>query len=130
MLNCAMESLTGVTLLAAVDAANTAAATSAYADVRGYEGQVAVILDTGLLDDGTMTYTFNTATSSGGANSEAVVPITGAPTVVTTSNDPLLQIAVFDVTQLKGFLQVVGTKSAAGGVLVSYNLVGIPKYAA
>jgi hypothetical protein len=129
MLNCIGESLTAVTLLAAVDAANTAAATSAYVDVRGFEGQIAVILDTGILDDGTVTYTFDTATDSGATGTAAVVPITGAPTVVTTSNDPLVQIAVFEATQLKGFLRVVGTKASAGGVLVSYTAVGIKKYA-
>jgi hypothetical protein len=124
-----MEQLTSVSLLAAVSAANTAAGTSAYVDVRGFEGQIAVVLDTGLLADGTVTYTFDTATDSGGTGTAAVVPITGAPTVVTTSNDPLLQIAVFDVSQLKGFLRVVGTKSAAGAFLASYTVVGIKKYA-
>jgi hypothetical protein len=128
MIGSAMAQLRAVTLLAAVDAANTAAATSAYVDVRGFEGQVAVILDTGILDDGTMTYTFNTATDAGAAGTAAIVPIGGAPTVVSTANDPLVQVAVFEVSQLKGFLQVVGTKSAAGGVLVSYTAVGIRKY--
>ena len=42
----------------------------------------------------------------------------------------LVQIAVFEVSQLKGFLRVVGTKASAGGVLVSYTVVGIKKYAA
>lgn len=128
MLGSAMEQLTAITLLAAVDAANTAAATSAYVDVRGFEGQVAVILDTGILDDGTVTYTFDTATDASATATAAVVPITGAPTVVTTSNDPLVQIAVFEASQLKGFLRVVGTKASAGGVLVSYTVVGIKKY--
>lgn len=123
------RALTSVSLLAAVDAANTAAATSAYVDVRGFEGQLAVILDTGILDDGTVTYTFNTATDSGGTGTAAVTPVSGTPTVVSTSNDPLSQIAVFDCTQLKGFLQVVGTKASAGGVLVSYTAVGVKKYA-
>lgn len=129
MLNCIFEAATAVSLLAPVDAANTAAATSAYVDVSGFEGQLAVILDTGILDDGSVTYTFDTATDSGGTGTAAVVPITGAPTVVTTSNDPLVQTAVFDCTQLKGFLRVTGTKSSAGGVLVAYSAIGLKKYA-
>jgi len=129
MLNCIFEAATALTILAPVDAANTAAATSAYVDVTDFEGQLAVILHTGILDDGDITYTFLTASAGDGTGEAAVVPITGAPTVVTTSNDPLIQAAVFDCTQLKGFLKVVGTKTEAAGVLVGYSAIGLKKYA-
>lgn len=129
MLNCIFEGLSSVQLLASASAANTAAATSAYVDVRGFEGQIAVVVDTGILVDGTATYTFDTATDSGATGTAAVVPLGGALTVVTTSNDPLLQIAVFDCTQLKGFLRIVGTKSAAGAFQVGANVIGLKKYA-
>jgi hypothetical protein len=129
MLNCIFESITGVTLLASASAANTAAATSAYVDVRGFEGQIAVIVDTGILVDGTVTYTFDTATDASATGTAAVVPVNGALTVVTTSNDPLVQIATFDCTQLKGFLRIVGTKSAAGAFQLGVTVVGLKKYA-
>jgi hypothetical protein len=130
MLNCIFEGATAVQLLAPIDAADTAAATSAYADgdVRGFEGQLAVIVQTGIADAGSITYTFLTATDASATGEAAVVPINGALTVVTTSNDPLTQVAVFDCTQLKGFLKVVGTV-ATGGVLVSYTAFGLKKYA-
>lgn len=128
MLNCILEALTAVQILAPVDAANTAAATSAYVDVTDFEGQLAVVLETGIADAGSITYTFLTASDGSGTGEAAVVPVTGAPTVVTTSNDPLSQVAVFDCTQLKGFLKVVGTVDT-GGVLVSYVALGLKKYA-
>lgn len=121
-----MGALTTLSILNAVDAVNTAAATSAKVAVSGYEGQVAVVVDTGVVDAGSITYTFLTDSDGAGAGEVAVVPVGGALTVVTTSNDPLTQIAVFNVSQLKGYLQVVGT-IASGGVLVSYTLVGRKK---
>lgn len=128
MLNCFLEGCSVTSILAAVDAANTAAATSDYVDVSGHEGQIGVILDTGIVDGGSITYSFLTAEDDGGTGEASIVPVTGAPTVVTTSNDPLVQMAVFDATQLKGFIKVVGTV-ATGGVLVSYTVVGLKKYA-
>jgi hypothetical protein len=129
MLNCIFEGATAVQLLAPIDAADTAAATSAYVDVTDFEGQLAVIVQAGIADAGSLTVTFLTATDGSATGEAAIVPISGALTVVTTSNDPLTQVAVFDCTQLKGFLKVVGTV-ATGGVLVSYVAFGLKKYAA
>lgn len=124
-----LSACTATNILAAIDAADTAAATSAYIDVRGYEGQVGVIVNAGIADAGSLTVTFLTATDGSATGEAAIVPVGGALTVMTTSNDPLTQLAVFDVTQLKGYLKVVGTV-ATGGVLVGYTLIGQKKYAA
>jgi hypothetical protein len=120
-------SRTPLILLAALDAANTAAATSAYVQVAGYEGQVEVHVNVGVIDDGSLTVTFLTASDGSGTGEAAVVPINGALTAITTSNDNDAYIAIFDVNQLKGYLKVVGTKASAGGVLVGYHLVGRKK---
>lgn len=120
---------TPTSLLEPIDAADTAAASSAYVDVKGYEGQIWVICHSGILDAGSVTWTFSTATDSGGTGAATIVPIGGALTQVTTSNDhPNIQVAVFDCTTLKGFLKTIGTV-ATGGALVSTSVVGIKKYA-
>ena len=128
MLNCNIDQLTATAILSPKDAADTAAATSAYVDMTDYEGQIGVILNVGVVDAGSITFTFLTASDGGGSGEAAVVPVSGAPTVVTTSNDPLTQVAVFEATQLKGFIKVVGTV-ATGGVLVGYSAIGRKKYA-
>jgi hypothetical protein len=126
MLNCAIEQLTATEILAPVSAADTAAATSAYIDLNGYEGQIGIVLATGLVGT-SITYSFLTATDVGGTGEAGVVPISGAPTVITTSNDPNTEIAVFEATQLAGWLKVVGT-IVGTAVVVSYTAIGILKY--
>lgn len=128
MLNCILEGATALQLKAPVSAADTAAATSAYVDVTDFEGQLAVIIDVGVVAAGSLTVTFLTATDGSATGEAAIVPVGGALTAITTSNDPLVQVAVFDCTQLKGFLKVVGTV-VTGAVLVSYTAFGIKKYA-
>ena len=118
-----LTALSSVKFLNCVSAANTAAATSAYVQVTNYEGDVAIMINTGIIT-GTITYTFSTATDSGGTGAAAVVPYGGALTQVTTSNDDTVAyIAVFDSRALKGFLQVIGT-IVTGPALISYSLIG------
>ncbi len=128
MLNCFLEGATAIQLKAPVSAADTAAATSAYVDVTDFEGQLAVIIDVGAVAAGSLTVTFLTATDGSATGEAALVPVGGALTAITTSNDPLVQVAVFDCTQLKGFIKVVGTV-VTGAVLVSYTAFGLKKYA-
>jgi len=120
--------MTALSLLNAVDAANTAASSSAYVAVTGYEGQVAVICDIGVIDDGSLTITFSTATDDQGAGAATIVPVNGAIAAITTSNDVATYIAIFNTSQLLGYLKVIGTKASAGGTLVSYSLLGRKKY--
>lgn len=122
-----MAALSATKVLNAVDAANTAAATSPWVAVSNFDGEIAILISTGILDAGSITYTFATATDGSGTGSAAIVPEGGALTQVTTSNDdgdP--QIAVFDARKLKGYIQVIGTV-VTGGALVSYTLVGRKK---
>ena len=81
----AVGALTRVKMLAAVSAANTAAATSAYIDVRGYEGQVAVEISQGVIS-GTVDYTFSTNDQANSSGASLIVPLNGALAQITTSN--------------------------------------------
>ena len=122
-----MQALSAVAMLNAVDAANTAAATSAYISVAGFEGDIAIVISTGILDAGSIAYTFSHATDAGGTADAAIVPQGGALTQITTANDngnPY--IAVFPVSKLQGFIRVIGT-IVTGGALVSYTLIGRQK---
>jgi hypothetical protein len=114
-------------ILSAVSAAATANATSAWVDVRGYEGDVQLTINTGAIT-GTVTYTFQTATDSSGTGARTIVPNEGALTVVTTSNDdPNCQKATFEARNLDGFIKGTGT-IVTGPALVAYSLTGRKKY--
>lgn len=118
-----MSALSSLKLLNCVSAANTAAATTSFLAVAGYEGQIAIVINTGIIT-GTITYTFATADNGSGTNPTTIVPIGGALTVVTTSNDDTTaQIALFDVTKLQGYISVIGTV-VTGPALISYTLIG------
>ena len=109
-----------------VSAANTAAATSAWTAVTEYEGGVGILINTGIIT-GTITYTFATATDGSGTGSATIVPLNGALTALTTSNDDgTPYLAFFDARSLKGYIQVIGTV-ATGPALVSYQLIGRKK---
>lgn len=127
MLPMQLSGLT-TTIMLAVDPADTAAGTSGWVDVRGYEGQIGVIVANGTIGaGGTVTPTFETATDGSGTGNAAVVPVNGALTARTTSNDPLAEMAVFDVSQLKGYLKCIGTVATDAGPL-SYVIIGQKKY--
>jgi hypothetical protein len=122
-----MGALTAVKCLNAVDAADTAGASSPYVAVSGFEGQIAVVISTGLLDAGSVTYTFSTATDDQGAGAATIVPIGGALTAITTSNDDgTPYIARFDTRVLKGYFKVIATV-VTGGALVAYVIIGRQK---
>lgn len=128
MLNCYLDSLVA-TLALAVDPADTAAASSAFVDVQGYEGQVAVVISNGIIGaGGSVTWTFQTSTVDEGTSPATIVPVGGALAVANEANEPLTQIAVFDVSQLQGFLKVIGTVATDAGPL-TYTIIGRKKYA-
>jgi hypothetical protein len=120
--------LTRTKITAAVSAANTAAATSGWIDARGYEGAVSVEISVGIIT-GTLDLTFNTNTASSDTGATAVVPVGGALAQVTTSNDDAIYTAVFESTQLRGYIKVIGTVGT-GPSLIAYTLIGRKKYAA
>jgi hypothetical protein len=128
MLNTNISALKPTVALA-VDPADTTAATSAYIDVKGYEGQVGVVISNGVIGSGgSVTWTFKTATTSQGAGEADVTPISGTPTVASEANEPLTQICVFNASQLKGYLKVIGTVATDAGPL-TYTIIGMKKYA-
>jgi hypothetical protein len=128
VLNCYLDSLTA-TLALATDPADTAAATSTFKDVQGYEGQIAVVISNGIIGaGGSVTWTFATSTVDEGTSPTTIVPVGGALAVANEANEPLTQIAVFDVSQLKGFLSIIGTVATDAGPL-TYTIIGQKKYA-
>lgn len=112
-------------LLASQSAANTAAATSAWTAVAGYEGQVQVVINVGTIT-GTVDFTFHTNTSGSDSGQTAIVPLDGAPAQITTSNDVAVYVARFDARVLQGYLKVTGTV-VTGPALLSYTLIGRKK---
>lgn len=121
-----MSALSALQMLNSVSAANTAAATSGWIQVTNYEGEIALVISTGIIT-GTITYTFNTATDGSGTGSAGIVPLGGALTALTTSNDDAVPyVALFDTRALKGYIQVVGTV-VTGPALVSYTIIGRKK---
>jgi hypothetical protein len=120
------SALSALKVLNSVSAANTAAATSAWTQVTGYEGVIGVLINIGIIT-GTIDFTFATATDGSGTGSAAIVPLGGALTQITTSNDDgTPYLALFDSRALKGYLQVIGT-IATGPALVSYTIIGRKK---
>lgn len=122
----AIGALTRLKLLAPVSAANTAAATSAWTAVPGYEGEVAVEIAVGIIT-GTLDLTFSTNDAASDSGATAIVPIDGALAQVTTSNDDAIYTAVFPAKALRGYLKVIGTVGT-GPALIAYTLIGRKKY--
>jgi hypothetical protein len=116
-----------VAFLAPVDAADTAAATSGWVDCRKYEGDLVFTVMTGVVDAGSVTWTFEHATAADGSGNVAIVPTEGALTAVTTSNDPLTQKCTIPATAVGGWVKVIGT-IVTGGALVSVSMLAHPKY--
>jgi hypothetical protein len=123
-----LGSLTRTKLIASVSAANTAAATSAWTQVAGYDGEVAVEISVGIIT-GTLDLTFSTNDAASDTGATAIVPIDGALAQVTTSNDDAVYTAIFPAKALRGYLKVIGTVGT-GPALISYTLVGRKKYTA
>lgn len=112
-------------LLASQSAANTAAATSAWTAVAGYEGQVQVVINVGTIT-GTVDFAFHTNNAASDSGQTAIVPLDGALAQVTTSNDVAVYVARFDARVLQGYLKVTGTV-VTGPAVLSYTLVGRKK---
>jgi hypothetical protein len=119
-----LQALTQKTLLSAVSAANTAAATSSYIDVREYEGDIQIMINTGAIT-GSNTITFDTATDSGGTGSTGITPNEGAVAVINTANQ--IRECTINANATLGFLRIVGT-IVTGPNLISATLQGHPKY--
>lgn len=106
--------------------ANTAAATSSWIDVRGYEGDLVIVSQVGTVTAGTITPTIEHASDGSGTGSAAITPNEGAFTAVTTSNDPLTEKRTINANAVLGWIRYVGT-IATGPADVAVSLLSRPK---
>lgn len=119
------NSVTTLQLLASVDAADTAAASTATGlDVTEYEGFLIVTQNAGLADaSATITGTVITSASSNLSSPTTV----GTFTVVTDATDPAAQSIAIECRNLKQYIGYVGTVVGTG-VLIGCSAVGTKKY--
>ena len=118
----------GVTvLLAPVDAANTAAATGSWTDVRFKEGDLDIIVSVGVVTAGSVAIVIQDATDDQGAGAATKTPNEGAWTTVTTANDPMIQKRTINAKATGGYIRVLGTVTT-GPVAISASLQAHPKY--
>lgn len=113
---------TGGNLLNPQSAANTAAATSGWVDVRRYEGDVEIIIAAGAIT-GSLTPTLEQATDGAGAGATGLTPNEGALGAQTQNTGRKL---TFRASATLGFVRVVGT-IVTGPALVAYSIQGRPK---
>lgn len=116
---------TPLLIKACVSAADTTAATSAWTAVAGYEGIIAVDVNIGIIT-GTLTLTFATNDAASDSGEDLIVPLGGALTAITTSNDVAVYRALFDSRVIQGYIKVIGTV-VTGPALVAYTLIGRKK---
>lgn len=128
-LSVRIGSLTPTSILAPIDATNTAAATSGWVDCRNYEGEIGILCHAGILDGGSVTWTAEHATDGSGTGAASITFLEGAFTQVTTSNDdPNIQLRTVSARSIGGWIRVTGTV-VTGGALVGVSVIGQRKYA-
>lgn len=100
-----VRAVSPVVILAPIDCADTAAATSGWIDVRTYEGDIAIIQSTGVVTAGTIVGKIQEATDGSGTGA---ADISGATfTSVGTSTDNDVQKLV--IRNTAGYIRYVGT---------------------
>ena len=112
-------------MLAPQSAANTAAATSLFVDVRNFEGDLQFLLMAGIIT-GTLDWTLEDATDAAGTGVATIAPSVGSFTQITTSNDPLGQRVTLNKKACRGFVRVKGT-IVTGPALVCAAMQAVPK---
>jgi hypothetical protein len=111
-------------LLNPASAANTAAATSAWIDVRDAEGDIVFVNQVGTLT-GSIAWTIEHADDSGGTNSAAITPNEGAYAAGAATQ---VQKRTIAANGCKGFIRCVGT-IVTGPALASVLILYRPKNA-
>ena len=126
MLNNQASAATATQILPAVSAANTAGATTStsggYLDVRGYDGELLVVLNLGAVT-GSIAGKLQSASD---ANGTGAADIAGA-TFGTTAANSTTGIVVDPKKVVGGFLGFLGTV-VTGPALVSVTVIGKKKY--
>jgi len=112
-----------VKLLDPVSAANTAAATSGWVDVREAEGDIVFTNQCGALT-GSLTWTIEDATDGSGTGAAGIAPNEGAY-VAGAANQ--IQKRTVNASAVRGWVRCVGT-IVTGPVLVAANIKYHPKY--
>jgi hypothetical protein len=108
-------------LLDPVSAANTAAATSAWIDVRGSVGDIMFTNQVGALT-GSITWTIEHATSGAGAGAAAITPNEGAYAAGAANQ---IQKRTISANACQGFVRCVGT-IVTGPALVAVSVASRP----
>lgn len=119
------QAVEAVKLLDPVSAAATANATSAWVDVRKYEGDLVFTVQTGALT-GSITWTIEDATDGAGTGGAGVTPNEGAFAAGAANQ---IQKRTVNAGAVRGWVRVVGT-IVTGPALVAANLKSHPKYTA
>ena len=122
MLNNEAQAATTKLLLSPASAANTAAATSAWVDMRDAAGDILFINQVGALT-GSIVWTIEHATDGSGTGSAAIVPNEGAYATVTANS---VQKRTISANACKGFVRCVGT-IVTGPALVSASTSSRPR---
>lgn len=112
----------GVVLLNPISAANTAAATSGWVDVRGYEGDLVILAQLGALT-GSLTWTVEDATDGSGTGGAGITPNEGAFAAGAANQ---LQKRTLNTSAVRGWIRLVGT-IVTGPALVGAALLSRPK---
>ena len=108
-------------MLSPVSAANTAAATSGWIDVRGMQGDIVITVQTGAITGG-IVYTLEDASTSGGGSSASITANEGAFAAVTANT---VQTRTINAKAHRGWIRLVGTITT-GPVLVAANCKSRP----
>ena len=111
-------------MLSPVSAANTAAATSGWIDVRAAEGDILVTVQTGAVT-GSITWTLEDATDGSGTGGAAITANQGAFAAGAANQ---VQKRTLNGSAVRGWIRVVGT-IGTGPSLVAANVKFHPKYA-
>jgi hypothetical protein len=112
-----------VKMLDPVSAANTAAATSGWIDVRKYEGDLVVTAQVGALT-GSIAWTLEDATDGSGTGAAGITPNEGAFAAGAANQ---IQKRTVNASAVRGWIRIVGT-IVTGPALVAANVKAHPKY--
>ena len=113
-----------VNLLYPISAANTAAATSAWIDVREAEGDIVFTNQMGVLTAGSLTWTIEDATDGSGTGAAGITPNEGAYAAGASNQ---IQKRTLNASAVRGWVRCVGT-IVTGPALVGVHIAYHPKY--
>jgi hypothetical protein len=117
------QGVTALQLLASIDAAATANATTATGiDIQDYDGYLIVTQNVGVVDAGSITGTIITSAASNLSSPTTV----GTFVAVTTANDPNVQSISIPLNKCQQYIGYIGT-IVTGGALVSCTAIGKKK---